>query len=123
MMPPLPIVRDLAVARWAELHMHGRLDALNGLEIQLAAHENRPSYLVTRISDSVLAEDQNADHLYGRQVQPVVGTDGSERKGAIELNPKLLVDGVQPYAAVEAYFHEERHAFQDLIADNPGQSE
>lgn len=116
----LPMVEDLRKSNWARLAPEERLAALQNFENQLATQEQRNPCQVKLIPSEVLAESQDPQNLYGQHVREHANAEGNIVQESIYLNPHLLSEEMElPYPVVETYFHEARHSYQDLVADNP----
>lgn len=100
----LPYIMGLRADVWAYSSHAERLGALNELENFLAAHDNRTA---CSIDDANLPERTRGVHYFDE--------NDAER---VTLNSSL-VDNDQPYQAVETTLHEDRHAHQHFLVENP----
>lgn len=120
MSPHIPIVENLRVSNWQHLSRSERLSALKELEGKFALQEGRNACEVEFIPDNIIFQDQDPERLYGRYIPEHVDENGKLIKETIQINPLHLEESVdKPFTAVETYFHEARHAYQNHIADHP----
>jgi hypothetical protein len=109
----IPIIDSLKAENWLNLTHAERIDALRQMEDSLALQENRPACSVGEIpEDDRQLDDNGQPILRGQHYTDELGD------GHIELDPNLI-DNDEPYQAVETYFHEARHAYQEHVAIHP----
>ena len=122
MISQLPMIADLRRDNWAKLSPMQRLGALQKMEDQLAVMENRDRCTLSFFSEDTLSQENNRTNLMG-QYEAAHIQNGMSVPETIQLNPGLLQDGQPPYAGLETYFHEARHAYQSNVANHPDQFE
>ena len=123
MVNTLPMVEGLRYENWLSASPEQRLEALKDMEKQLASLEAREPCQLDVIPQDILSEENNAQDLYGLHIREHLDQSGKLVPETIQINPRFLADGQPPYSAVETYFHEARHSYQDHVADHPDLAE
>lgn len=107
----LPWIEELREENWAVLSVDRRLAALNEMERALAQQETRKPCEVKGIPDE--------SRRIGADGEPILRGHNDPIEKEIQIDPILLSGDRPPYQAVETYFHEARHAYQDYAIEHP----
>lgn len=105
----LPFSDNFRQENWVQMSREDKLTALLDYESELAAMEGREPCS----SIGIIPEDNRK--MQGDQAL----LRGQYHDGEILLDQSLL-DSETPYQAMETYFHEAQHAYQDYAIKNPG---
>lgn len=100
----LPYLSGLRRDVWAQSSTQERIEALQELNSFLASQDNRSPCL---LNTEALGPNSRGAHFYN--------AEGVEN---IVINSDLI-ESTEPYQAVETLFHEDRHAHQHHIVNNP----
>jgi hypothetical protein len=112
----LPTIRGLECGAWQKTSKNKRWSALQEMERQLAAQEDRPAA-------RVLPMPAKMRQLGGEGEPKLLGRCVSNgNKSVVYLDPSLVADSLS-YRAVETLLHEARHAYQDHAITHPGYHE
>ncbi|MES0490272.1 MAG: hypothetical protein ABUK01_09785, partial [Leptospirales bacterium] len=109
---PIPIIKNLKAENWAELNSDQRMKALQDLENELATQEGREPCLIELIPEG--------ERVLDKKGKPFLQGSYDPRKNPplIVIDPSIILSD-QPYLAVEIFFHEARHAYQDYAVQHP----